>query len=758
MKAPRTFPEILMFLRSTLLPGLLGLTLCAQGTRADYERSARIRDVVRQEVGAVSLRPTWMEDGASFWYRKALPGGDREWLMVSARDGHKRPAFDHARLALELTRALGRPTPASRLPIEEVAFLDGGRRLRFRTEEGWWTMPAPAGKVARTEPPKADPPPPYPMDEEDNPMYRSKRPVWSPDGRCAAQVQDSNVVVKSASGKELFRTTDGVASNPYTGALDWSPDGRKLVAQRTTVVPLHKVTFVESSPKDQLEPKVHVADYAKPGDPLPVVRPVLVDLDKGRATPADTTLAPNPYAGYGEDLAIHWAKDSSGFFYVYNQRGHQVLRVIGVDAATGTSRTVVDEHSPTFIDYSGKQFLEYVDDTHELVWMSERSGWNHLYLVDSATGAVKNPITRGDWVVRSVVNVDPKARQILFMAGGIVPGQDPYYLHLARVNFDGTGLTVLTEGDGTHSVTLDKERKAFVDVWSRVDQAPVAELRSAVDGHRIAELERWDTAALLKAGWKTPERFVAKGRDGRTDIHGVIFRPSTYDPSKKYPVIEYIYAGPQDSFAPKAFGHAPFHWDMTELGFIIVAMDGMGTSNRSKAFHDVCWKNLGDAGFPDRILWMKAAAAKDPAMDLTRVGIYGGSAGGQDALRGLLAFGDFYKAGVADCGCHDNRMDKVWWNEQWMGWPVGPHYAEQSNVTCAPNLKGDLLLLVGEMDTNVDPASTLQVVNALVKADKDFEMLVVPGSDHGTMGIPHVARRVKDFFVRSLLGVTPRAH
>jgi dipeptidyl aminopeptidase/acylaminoacyl peptidase len=360
--------------------------------------------------------------------------------------------------------------------------------------------------------------------------------------------------------------------------------------------------------------------------------------------------------------------------------------------------------------------------------------------------------------VRSVVNVDPKARQILFMAGGIVPGQDPYYLHLARVNFDGTGLTVLTEGDGTHSVTLDKERKAFVDVWSRVDQAPVAELRSAVDGHRIAELERWDTAALLKAGWKTPERFVAKGRDGRTDIHGVIFRPSTYDPSKKYPVIEYIYAGPQDSFAPKAFGHAPFHWDMTELGFIIVAMDGMGTSNRSKAFHDVCWKNLGDAGFPDRILWMKAAAAKDPAMDLTRVGIYGGSAGGQDALRGLLAFGDFYKAGVADCGCHDNRMDKVWWNEQWMGWPVGPHYAEQSNVTCAPNLKGDLLLLVGEMDTNVDPASTLQVVNALVKADKDFEMLVVPGSDHGTMGIPHVARRVKDFFVRSLLGVTPRAH
>jgi dipeptidyl aminopeptidase/acylaminoacyl peptidase len=286
--------------------------------------------------------------------------------------------------------------------------------------------------------------------------------------------------------------------------------------------------------------------------------------------------------------------------------------------------------------------------------------------------------------------------------------------------------------------------------------APVAELRRTSDGTRIAELERWDTTALVKGGWRAPERFTAKGRDGRTDIHGVIYRPSNYDPSKKYPVIEYIYAGPHSSFVPKAFTRLLLHQEMTELGFILVSIDGMGTSNRSKAFHDVCWKNLGDAGFPDRILWMKAAAAKDPAMDLTRVGIYGGSAGGQETLRALLAFGDFYKAGVSDCGCHDNRMDKVWWNEQWMGWPIGPHYAEQSNVTCAPNLKGDLLLLVGEVDTNVDPASTLQVVNALVKADKDFEMLVVPGSNHGTMRIPHVERRLKDFFVRHLLGVKPR--
>ena len=389
--------------------------------------------------------------------------------------------------------------------------------------------------------------------------------------------------------------------------------------------------------------------------------------------------------------------------------------------------------------------------------MSERSGWNHLYLVDSRTGAVKNPITSGEWVVRSVLDVDPATRQVLLLAGGIVPGQDPYYLHLVKVNLDGTGLKVLTEGDGTHAVTLSPDRSAFVDVWSRVDKPPVAELRRTRDGARVAELERFDASALEKAGWRAPEPFRSKGRDGITDIHGNIYRPSTYDPRGKYPVIEYIYAGPQDSFSPKAFGRGPFLGSMVELGFIVVTIDGMGTSNRSKAFHDVCWKNLGDAGFPDRILWIKAAAAKDPAMDLGRVGIYGVSAGGQDALRGLLAHGDFYRAGVADCGCHDNRMDKVWWNEQWMGWPVGPHYAEQSNVTNACRLQGDLLLVVGEMDTNVDPASTLQVVDALLRADKDFEMLVVPGSGHGALREPRVGRRAKDFFVRHLLGVNPRA-
>jgi dipeptidyl aminopeptidase/acylaminoacyl peptidase len=273
----------------------------------------------------------------------------------------------------------------------------------------------------------------------------------------------------------------------------------------------------------------------------------------------------------------------------------------------------------------------------------------------------------------------------------------------------------------------------------------------------VSELTRGDWSALLETGWKVPERFVAKGRDGTTDIYGVIYRPTNHDPAKKYPVIESIYAGPHGAHVPKRF--SSFHWtqSLTELGFIVVQIDGMGTNWRSKAFHDVCWKNLADAGFPDRILWMKAAAGKDPSMDVSRVGIYGGSAGGQNALGALLFHPEFYKAAAADCGCHDNRMDKIWWNEAWMGWPIGPHYAEQSNVTNAHKLQGKLLLTVGELDHNVDPSSTMQVVNALIRADKDFELIVFPGADHGAGGSPYGDRRRRDFFVRNLLGVEPRS-
>ncbi|HUU15948.1 MAG TPA: DPP IV N-terminal domain-containing protein [Sedimentisphaerales bacterium] len=576
----------------------------------------------------------------------------------------------------------------------------------------------------------------------------------SPDGKWFAFLKDYNLYVrKIETGEEIALSSDGTKENTYSERLWWSHDSEKIATLQIRKGEDRKIHLIESSPKDQLQPKLHTLSYTKPGDRIDIAKPQLFNVTRQRHISISNELCPNPWS----ISEVHWAPDSGRFTFLYNQRSHQVLRIISVDAGTGEVRAIIDEQSKTFIDYANKKYSYYLDATNEIIWMSERDGWNHLYLYDSETGRVKNQLTKGERVVRRIERIDEAERQIWFRAGGIRPGQDPYYIHFCRVNFDGSGLVVLTEEDGTHEIKFSPDRRFFFDQWSRVDQPPITELRNSKDGSLICELERTDWDALLETGWHPPERFVAKGRDGNTDIYGIIIRPGNFDPNHKYPVIEQIYAGPQGAFVPKSFGLQVRQHAIAELGFIVVQIDGMGTSHRSKAFHDVCWKNLGDSGFGDRILWMKAAAAKYPCMDLTRVGTYGGSAGGQSALHALLAHGDFYKVAVADCGCHDNRMDKIWWNELWMGWPVGPHYEEQSNVTQAHKLQGKLLLTVGELDKNVDPASTMQVVDALIKADKDFDLLVVPGRGHGVGEIPYASRRRMDFFVRHLLGIEPRS-
>ncbi len=593
------------------------------------------------------------------------------------------------------------------------------------------------------------------IDDKTKPPRRSevrRDEALSPDGKWRAFIKTHNLWLREiVSRNEVTLTTDGTPENYYETPFLWSPDSSRLVALRTQAGQEHKVHLVESSPAYQVQPKLKTIDYLKPGDRIALSKPQLFDVAQKRQIPVSDALFPNPWSVSD----FHWKPDSKEFYFLYNQRGHQIMRVIGVDAASGAARAIIDEQSETFIDYAHKEYLRYLDATREIIWMSERDGWNHLYLYDAESGKVKKQLTRGDWVVRGVESVDENKRQLLVRVGGIRPEQDPYYVHYARVDFDGN-LTLLTDGDGTHDVVFSPDKKYFVDKWSCVDMPPVTELRGAEDGKLICELERADWSQLLTTGWRVPERFVAKGRDGTTDIYGVIYRPANFDATKKYPIIEKIYAGPQGSFVPKAFSLNDDARELAELGFIVVQIDGMGTSNRSKKFHDVSWKNLGDGGFPDRILWLNAAAAKYPQMDLSRVGIYGGSAGGQNALRALLAHGDFYKVAVADCGCHDNRMDKIWWNELYMSWPVGPHYAEQSNVTQAHKLQGKLLLVVGELDTNVDPASTMQVADALIKAAKDFDLLVMPGVGHGAAGTPYGKRRLQDFFVRHLLSVEPR--
>ena len=530
---------------------------------------------------------------------------------------------------------------------------------------------------------------------------------------------------------------------PEACEVYWSPDGAWLLAIRTRTAPLPHVNLIESSPGPGMQPKLSSYPYYKPGDEIPTKELRLFEAASGREVLISNAQFANPFSM----TRIRWDDDSSRFRFLYNERGHQIVRYVGV-STSGAVTLIANEVSDTFVDYAYKLYIRDLPESSETIWMSERDGWNHLYLLDSSNGRVKQQITRGTWVVRSVHRVDEESRQIYFTAGGVDAEQDPYYVHLCRVNVDGTGFRVLTEADGTHEFEFGPDDEYFLDKYSRVDLPPRYEMRSR-DGDLIA---RFPDVEFETRRRPLPQRFVARGRDGETDIYGVIHFPRDFDPDRRYPVIENIYAGPHAAHVPKRFRSRYRHQhQIADRGFIVVQIDGMGTSHRSKAFHDVCWQNIADAGFPDRIAWMKAAAAEHSFMDLSRVGIYGGSAGGQNALGALLHHGDFYHVAVADCGCHDNRMDKIWWNELWMGWPVGPHYDEQSNVTNAHKLRGQLLLVVGELDRNVDPASTMQVVNALIEADKDFDLLVVPGGGHGIAESAYGSRRRADFFVRHLL-------
>ncbi len=582
---------------------------------------------------------------------------------------------------------------------------------------------------------------------------RQRRDEGTVDSHPKLRVQGHNLEFRNSETAEWKPlTTDGTQADAYRGPFRVSPDGKKAIALRVKPPGQRIVKIIESSPADQLQPKEIAFDYLKPGDEIERVWPVLVDLEAGKVIPVDHALFENPWSLD----QFHWSGDSSEFYFLYNERGHKVVRLVGVKSADGSARTVVEEKFDTFVDYTNKIWMHWTDDSKTLLWMSERSGFNHLYRVDVLAGKVEKPLTSGEFVVRKVERIDEAGKRLWFTAGGLHKGQDPYQLHLASVKFDGSEFRTLTEADANHSITFAPDGKSFLDRYSRVDMPPVHEIRSAETGELLAKLEAADASSLISAGWKLPERFVAKGRDGVTDIFGVIYTPSHFDPAKKYPVVEEIYAGPHGAHVPKSWGLQMRQHQMAELGFVVVQIDGMGTNWRSKAFHDVAAGNLADAGFPDRKAWIRKAAETRPWMDLNRVGIYGGSAGGQNAMRALIDHHDLYKVAVADCGCHDNRMDKIWWNELWLGWPVGPQYEASSNTVHAHKMQGKLMLVVGELDRNVDPASTMQVANALVKADKDFELLVVPGAGHGSAETPYGSRRRADFLVRHLYGAEPR--
>ena len=686
----------------------------SQVTRADYERADTILKC-SDRVYSPAVRPEWIDSSHYFWYKNHEKEGDFYYL-VNAESGKKQRAADKKGLAAFFSKKQ-KKLAESLLKEEEK------RSDRWRRREE-----APA-------------------------------PVVSPDKKWEAYVKDNNLYLspvrdekeKDKPKEEIALTMDGTANLRYDGwSIIWSPDSRKLATVKVRDVQERRIPLIESSPSSQKQPILQWRDYAKPGDVLPVYLPVLFDVEARKQMALNVTSYENQFY-----LNLTgWREDSRAFTFEFNQRGHQRYVIGEVNAADGSIRHLVDEQTKTFIYYYNNYRYD-LDDGKELLWISERDGWRHLYLIDGTSGQVKRQVTKGEWVLRQVDYVDETNRVVYFTASGFNKGEDPYNLHYCRINLDGTGFTDMTPENGNHRVTFSADRSYFTDVYSRPDLPPVSQLKRTSDASVVAGLQRCDVSALQAEGWQMPEVFCAKGRDGQTDIWGNIYRPMHFDASKSYPVVEFIYAGPHDSHVDKDF--KPAHHlvsKLVELGFIVVSIDGMGTSNRSKAFHDVCWKNLKDAGFPDRIAWMKAAGAKYKYMDLNRVGIYGWSAGGQNAMAALLFHNDFYKVAVALCGCHDNRMDKIWWNEQWMGYPIDVSYSTSSNVDNAYRLKGKLLLINGELDDNVDPASTLQVVSALMKANKNFEQLYLPGKTH-SLGGPFEMHKMHDFFVKNLLGQEP---
>jgi dipeptidyl aminopeptidase/acylaminoacyl peptidase len=726
-----------------------------QGTLADYERAVKfLPPHVRHLVAEADVIPHWIEKSSRFWYRHEGPAGKEFWL-VDTGTPKREPAFDHAKLAVALSKAAGNAFLPSKLPFDIFEFTENGAAIRFDIKDAFWTC-----NLAKYE------------CRRDAEAETHRWEVISPDRKWAAFVNAYNLYVRNISTGEVVELTrDGGHSYDYATPLPssrlmveqgtenvrqrpavfWAPDSSKFITYRIDSRSTGRFTTLQFVPPNQLRPKAFTYAYPLPGEILSKAAPIIFDVRSGKRTDVQTEPLDLEFQG-GPFFA--WFKDSKRIHHMFRARGEQTAEFREIDAETGKERTVVREEANTYVD-PGENDVEIVNDGAEVLWTSERDGWNQIYLYNGLTGELKNQVTKGSWVVRGISHLDEKARVVYFLACGREPNEDPYLTHLYKVNFDGTGLKLLTPENANHAVSFSPDGSFYVDSYSRVDLPGEAVLRRTSDDSTAQTLEKTDPNELLKTGWKFPEPFHGKATDGTTDIYGLIWRPSIFDHSKKYPVIEQIYTGPQSFFVPKSFTayRSPLQ-SVAELGFIVVMVDGRGTTGRSRAFHEYSYRNLGGV-FDDHVALIKQMAAKFPEMDLTRVGIYGTSAGGYGAAHAMLVHPEFYKVCVSISGDHDARLDKAWWNELYQGYPMGEDYVAQSNVTLAGKLEGKLLLVHGDVDENVNPVETMRFADALMKANKNFDMLLVPNMYHGEGRNTYVMRRRWDYFVEHLLGVTP---
>jgi dipeptidyl-peptidase-4 len=717
------------------------------------------------------VRPVWQGDGR-FWYRVTTPEGT-EFVMVESASGTKAPAFDHAKLAAALSAAAGTKFDAHRLPFTDFELSADGQTISFSAQRRRWKCDlatdkcSPDGAAPATAPGAGG-------------RGGAGNSVMSPDKKRAAFIRDFNLWVRdAATGKETQLTTDGVKDFGYAtdnagwthsdrAVLVWSPDSKKIATFQQDQRGVGEMYLVDTKVG---HPTLLAWKYPLPGDEVvTTIQRVIIEVDTPRVIrlklPADqhrSTLCDDVQCRGGEWADVEWTPDATQLAFVSTSRDHKLAQLRVADAATGNIRDVLEEKVVTqYESGQGRVNWRYLPAKNEVIWYSERDNWGQLYLYDATTGKLKNQITTGEGVVTQLLKVDEKNRLLYFLAVGREKGRDPYFSHLYRIGFDGKNLSLLTPEDGNHEISLSPSGSFFFDSYSKPDVPPVAVLRAA-DGKMITTIEKADISKLLAAGWKPPVPISVKARDGVTDLYGLMFKPTNLDEQKKYPIINQIYPGPQGgSVGSRSFSAARSDAQaLAELGFIVVQIDGMGNPLRSKKFHDFYYGNMGDNTLPDQITGMKQLAAKYPWIDIDRVGIWGHSGGGYAAADAMFRYPDFFKVGISESGNHDNRVYEDDWGERYHGLLTRDssgktNYDDQANQNIAKNLKGHLLLAHGTMDDNVPPNNTLLVVEALIKANKDFDLLMLPNARHGYGSASnYMTRRRWDYFTRYLLGVEP---
>jgi dienelactone hydrolase len=747
-------------------------------TAADYERAEKaLGGSVNSLIFRTGIRPTWLPD-ERFWYRVTTAEGS-EFILVDTAKGTRAPAFDHAKLAAALSSVTGSKYDAAHLPFTEIdlsadglSFNLSGKRYKCDiagnacADSGSATAGGGGGRGRGG---------------------RGERggggggvESMSPDGKHAVFIRDYNLWVRDvASGQETQLTKDGVKDYGYATdnagwqssdrpIVVWSPDSKKVATYQQDQRKVGEMYLVETKVG---HPTLREWKYPLPGDDVvTMIEPVIIDVASNQMVRLKippqqhrSTLCDDIRCG-GEWSDVQWSEDGAHLAFVSTSRDHRQETLRLADVATGAVRDVFNEKVSTFFESgNGAVNWKYLSSTKEFIWFSERDNWGHLYLYDMTTGALKNQITKGDWNVTRIARMDEKARTLFLYGVGREKGRDPYFIHFYRVNFDGSHLALLTPGDGNHSVELSPSCKYFVDTYSKPDFPPVAEARD-IDGKLIANLEKTDISKLLAAGWKPPEPFTVKARDGVTDLYGLMFKPSNLDPTKKYPIVNHIYPGPQTgSVGSRSFSAARGDCQaLADLGFVVIELDGMGTPWRSKKFHEAYFGNMGDNTLPDQIAGMQQLAMRYPWIDIDRAGIYGHSGGGYATADAMFRYPDFFKVGISESGNHDNREYEDDWAEKWQGLLEktstggATNYDNQANQLVAKNLKGHLLLAHGTMDNNVPPYNTLLVVNELIKANKDFDLLLIPNVAHGYGAASnYMMRRRWDYFVRYLAGGDP---